>query len=123
MMHSRRCWCLQRVDTTEVLAKMLTETTWTLCSGFTVAGHEEYLFLNDATCEDGAAEFAVVKHVPETDEYLQVESITFSWCDFEKGLRYVREVLAGRYDRSDFSHPVHPRLQTPEQHGRCHLCA
>ena len=32
--------------------------TWTLCSGFYVQGHE-YLFLNDATCEDGAAEFGV----------------------------------------------------------------
>jgi hypothetical protein len=27
MMHSRRCWCLQSVDSAEVLAKMLTETT------------------------------------------------------------------------------------------------
>jgi hypothetical protein len=88
-----------------------------------VAGHEEYLFLNDATCEDGAAEFAVVKHVPGTDEYLQVESITFSWCTYEQALGHVCASLAGRYNHSDFTHSVHPRLHTPEQHSRCPLCA
>ena len=49
------------VESPHVLADMLTTRTWTLCSAFTVAGREEYLFLNDATHEDGAGERAVVK--------------------------------------------------------------
>lgn len=59
MMHSKRRWGLAEIESAETLAKMLTESTWTLCSGFFVAGHPEYLFLNDATHEDGALEMAV----------------------------------------------------------------
>jgi hypothetical protein len=59
MMHSRRRFCVSPVATAAELAHMLTERTWTLCSGFYVVGHENYLFLNDATHEDGAAEFGV----------------------------------------------------------------
>ena len=59
MMHAHRRFCVSPVQSFEELAWMLTERTWTLCSGFYVQGHENYLFLNDATCEDGAGEFAV----------------------------------------------------------------
>src|SRR5438105_3394063 len=64
MMHARR-WCVSAVESPEVLAEMLTGRTMTLCSAFFVAGHPNYLFLNDATCEDGAAEFAVVLLLPD----------------------------------------------------------
>ena len=52
MMHRKRRWVISAVPTMEKLAEMLTQTTWTLCSGFYVEGHP-YLFLNDATHEDG----------------------------------------------------------------------
>jgi hypothetical protein len=65
-MHSSRRWGVGPVIDAQDLARKLTERTWTLCTGFFVAGHEEYLFLNDATSEDSAG-----------------ESITFSWCTFE----------------------------------------
>lgn len=61
LMHDKRRWSVSSVASPEELARMLTERTWTLCSGFTVAGHERYMFLNDATSEDGAGEFGIVK--------------------------------------------------------------
>ena len=59
MMHKNRVHCVGPVASAEELARMLTERTWTLCSGFYVEGHDAYLFLNDSTCEDGAGEFSV----------------------------------------------------------------
>jgi hypothetical protein len=100
---------------------MLTGRIWTLCSAFVVAGHEQYLFLNDATCEDAACEYGVLRFDGST--YLQVESITFSWCDEQKALAFIRQALAGEMDRNDFARPVQPCLEPSEKHGRCPLCA
>jgi hypothetical protein len=101
---------------------MLTERTWTLCSGFTVTGYEDYLFLNDATCEDGGAEFGIIKG-GIVGPHDQVESVTFSWCTFETALKHIRCALAGEYDHSDFRQAVTLRLETSTQHGTCHFCA
>ena len=57
------------------------------------------------------------------DHHVQIESITFSWCAFDQALRFVTEALAGRMDANDFARPVALRLETPEQHKRCPLCA
>lgn len=122
MMHQRRVHCLHTVPTTEELARMLTEKTWTLCSAFVVAGHEDYAFLNDATHEDGAGEYAVIKKLPDGRCH-QVESITFSWCDQKKAQLYIDNSVDGWFDQADFVFQVKPTLQMPEQHGRCHLCA
>lgn len=122
MFHSKRRWCVGSVSSAEELAKKLTSRTWTLCTGFYVEGHSEYLFLNDATSEDGAGEFAVVKAGIGAAEHRQIESITFSWCDHTTALRYIEEALAGAMDGNDFARPVTPRLETPEQH-RCGYCA
>jgi hypothetical protein len=122
MMHSHRVWCLSKVESSHVLAHKLTQHTWTLCSAFFVAGREEYAFLNDATSEDGAGEFAIVKRLPD-GSFLQVESVTFSWCDEAQGLIFIEEALAGKYDGYDFVRPVCPVLQTAQEHGRCRLCA
>jgi hypothetical protein len=110
------------VATAEDLAHKLTERTWTLCSGFSVEGHPEYLFLNDATHEDGAAEYSIVRRIGSA-EYVQIESITFSWCSWQEALRYVQQALAGDMDGNDFARPVTVHLEAPEQHGRCHHCA
>ena len=123
MMHKNRVHCVGPVASAEELARMLTERTWTLCSGFYVAGHENYLFLNDSTCEDGAGEFSVIRGGLGAEQHVQVESITFSWCDFERGLAFIRDAPAGGMDQSDFARPVTLQLETPEQHKRCHLCA
>jgi hypothetical protein len=80
MMHDRRRWVVNAVASAEELAHMLSKRTWTLCSGFYVHGHPDYLFLNDATSENGAGEYAVVKGGME-GPHVQVESVTFSWCE------------------------------------------
>jgi hypothetical protein len=125
MMHERRRWVLNPVASAEELAEMLTQRTWTLCSGFYVVGHQEYLFLNDATCEDGACEYAVIHEAMNAIEHAQIESITFSWCSREIALRYIRQTLAGEYDLTEIVRPINlvGKLDTPEQHKRCHRCA
>lgn len=119
-MHARR-WCVSSVPTPEELAQMLTQRTWTLCSGFIVAGQEDFLFLNDATHEEGAGEWGILKG-GMAGPHTQLESITFSWCDEQKALSFIRQALAGEMNASEFARPVTVRLETPELHGRCHLC-
>ena len=120
MFHSKRRWVVAPVESAEELARMLTEQTWCLCNGFELGG---YCFLNDATHEDGAAEFAIVKKQGPGDQPLQVESITFTWCDCATALGYIRRTLRGEDDDNDFARQVSPLLEPPEQHGRCPLCA
>ena len=123
MFHSSRVWCVSEVASVAELARMLTESTWTLCSGFVIAGHSEYIWLNDALSEDSAVEIAVLKSDQTTGHYLQIESLTISWMEPEKVVEVFSRVVQGEYDVNDFVHRVHPLLQTPEQHGRCPLCA
>lgn len=123
MMHSKRLWGVGSVPSPEDLAWKLTQQTWTLCTGFFCEGHPDYLFLNDATCEDGAAEFGIIRGGLDAKEHIQVESITFSWCSLDKALLLIRQALAGEMDDGEFARPVQLRLEPVEQHGRCHLCA
>ena len=118
MMHKRRVHCVGSVDTAEHLAQKLTGSAWCLCTGFYVEGHPEYLFLSDATHEDGAGEYGVIKKTP--DGFLQVESITFSWCDVPKARDYIERTLRGEFDSQGY--PVKVFLETPEKHS-CGLCA
>jgi hypothetical protein len=119
MMHIRR-WCVHRVATAQELAHILTERTSTLCSAFVVQRHDEYLFLNDATHEDGAGEWGILKANGST--HIQIESITFSWCRTAEALGLIEDALAGHMDHGGLALPVAVRLDTPEQHGRCRLC-
>jgi hypothetical protein len=124
MMHKARRWGINPVATARELAIMLTQRTWTLCSGFYVLGHEEYLFLNDATHEDGAGEFGIVR-VLGPSQWIQVESITFSWCSVEAAEGHISAALAGGFDAHDFTHAIFLRgqLDGPGEHGHCGLCA
>lgn len=119
MMHEQRIWSVTTIESAEELARTLTESSWTLCTAFE---HRGYLFLNDATGADGAQEFAVVKRLGRGN-FLQVESITFGWCTFERALDHIRDVIAGRDDANDFATRVAPRLEPADRHGRCPLCA
>jgi hypothetical protein len=53
----------------------------------------------------------------------QLEAILHSWRAFDQALAYVQDALAGSMDGNDFARPVTLRLETPEQHQRCSLCA
>ena len=119
MFHKSRVWCLGAVGSPEELAEKLTSHSWTLCTGFYIAGFEVYLFLNDATHEDGAFEVGIVKRVP--NGFIQVESVTFSWCQPSKALTCILMAIRGEFDSE--GRPVNVSLQTPEEHKRCHLCA
>lgn len=122
MMHTNRVWCVHEAESTEVLAQQLSEEVWVLCNGVFVRGHPDYLFLNDATCEDGAAEYAVIKGGLGAERHRQIESITFSWCTPDSALAHILRALRGEDDNNDFAYDVTLRLETPEEHGRCIRC-
>lgn len=123
MMHRKRRWSVGPALSPEDLAEKLTQRTWTLCTGFYVEGHPDYLFLNDATHEDGAQEYAVVHWCTFDGKRVgvQIESVTFSWCTEAKALELIRDLLAGQ-DDSAMATECYPVVEPPEQHGRCSLC-
>lgn len=123
MFHSSRMWCVSEVESVAELARMLTNSTWTLCAGFVITGHSDYLWLNDALSEDSAVEIAVVKHDHSTGHHLQIETLTVSWMERERVAEVFESIVKGQYDNNEFVHRVFPLLETPEQHGRCPLCA
>ena len=131
MMHKRRLWTVAYVSTIRDLAEKLTERSWCLCTGFQIGG---YAFLNDATSEDGAQEYAVIR----TDKLLftktdrprnqnervytvdQVESVTASWMDRGEMEEFVTELLQGS---ADFRDPVGwTGTKIMIDHGRGHRC-
>ena len=123
MMHRQRRWGVGPVPSAEDLARNLTERTWTLCTGFFVQGHDDYLFLCDATHEDAAAEYAIVRGRIGSSEYVQLESVTFSWCTLQKALDFVQQAISGQMDGSEFATRMQLKVETLERHQRCHLCA
>ena len=146
MFHDKRCWSVGPVASAAELTEWLCERSWCCCTGFELGN---YLWLNDATSEDGAQEYAVVRKPTEDDPvYRQVESITVSWCKREELLQFVQAIhesqplppveagpVAVAKSRSQFlaaldadpidreATEVQPTIQTPDQHGRCQLCA
>ena len=119
MFHRRRVWCVSTASSAEELADKLASTNWCCCTGFELGG---YLFLNDSTSPDGAQEYAVLKKNGGNNLFIQIESMTFGWCDEPEALEFVRETLAGRYDHNSFAREVVALLETPEEHGRCPHC-
>ena len=119
MLHSKRRWCVTPVNSAEELARKLTETTWCGCTAFRIG---DYLWLNDSTSPDGAQEFAVIKEV-EAGKWVQLESITFGWCDYERSLELILATLNGQDDRNSWRKPVHPVLDAEPDHQRCSRCA
>ena len=119
MLHHNRVWCVHPVESAEELARKLKEATWSSCHAFSLG---DYLWLNDSTSADGAQEYAVLKREDGNGSPMQIESITFSWCDEATSLQYIRDTLDGRDDHHSFRKTVAPVLQTPEEHGHCALC-
>jgi len=75
----------------------------------------------------GAQEYAVCKA-----DGTQIESITFGWMHYGlkygetaagKALAYINAALAGEYDTEDYGRIDLARVETPQTHGRCGLCA
>lgn len=116
MLHKNRNWTILPVGTAEELAEKLTEHTWCGCNGFEYAG---FLFLNDSTSGDGAQEYGIVQNGR------QVETVTFGWMKQEKALDYIRKIVSGPAGSlcEPWGEDLTARIQSPEQHGRCYLCA
>ena len=56
--------------------------------------------------------------------FRQVESVTFGWMSKEEALAYLQSMVDGSVELCEFEFHIHPeQIQTPEEHGRCHLCA
>ena len=110
-------WDYAGLSDDEALAKMLVHQTWCLCTGFRLGG---YLYLNDSTSEDGAAEYAIVKEATG----IQVESITFGWTTDAKAVATIQEISAGKYDRENYGGgPSNSARIESSAHHTCHLCA
>jgi hypothetical protein len=119
VIHQRRLFSVGLIGSPEELAEKLTNHTWTLCTGFEIG---DYLFLNDSFSEDGAQEFAAIKKPTDKGRpFVQVETITFSWCDQPKALDYIRRTMSGEFD--DEGRLIDRlRLDKAEHHGCCPLC-
>lgn len=98
-----------------ILARLLTETYWTLCTAFTIG---EYYFVNDATSEDGAGEWAILRKNPN-GSFDQVETITFGWLKVDKASTYISKILRGGYKT-----PIVKDVEFKTSHvGKCRFCA
>jgi len=56
MFHDTRHWCVSQVESIDELVDKLGNYNWCCCSDFQI---NNVLWLNDATGEDGAQEYAV----------------------------------------------------------------
>lgn len=119
MLHKSRTWCVTAVGSAEELAEKLTQHTWTLCTAFELDG---YVYANDATSADGAQEYAVLRRDGETSEFVQLESITFSWCSEVQALALIRRISAGEINSCQYGWISAGRFETPTEHGRCLHC-
>jgi len=115
MLFEHRRFAVAGVENAEELAEKLTEHSWCCCQGFRLGGH---LFLNDSTGPDGAQEFAVIREA----DHIQVESVTFSWCSQEEALEIIKQAVAGSFTR-EYAKISSQKIETPEEHKRCVLCA
>ncbi|MDB5388253.1 MAG: hypothetical protein JWM11_3899 [Planctomycetaceae bacterium] len=81
MFHHDCIWNVSPRANAEKLARKLTKTTiWCCCTGFALG---EYLWLNESASPDGAQEYGIVKNEIGSGSQVQIESITFGWCNKE----------------------------------------
>lgn len=120
MLHESRIWGIHPASHIESLARDLTQFTWTCCTAFLLG---DYIFANDSTSADGAQEYAVLRDPGAEHPFVQIESITFSWCDENEAIELISRVLAGNYDGEHYGKVQRRRLQTRAEHKTCHLCA
>lgn len=113
MVHKDRIFAITEVETLEKLAGMVTEYTWTLCSGFKCGN---VILLNDSFSENGCQEYVLVLETPEG--LIEAESITVSWCSPERLVEIIEETIKNPFSRKPFDPN---RLDFTKQH-RCYLC-
>jgi hypothetical protein len=109
MMHTGRPFAIRDVSSAEELAELLTQHTWTTCTGFRLGS---WLFLNDSTSADGAQEYAIVR------DGCQYESVTFGWMTQARALDYIDRFIA-----NPIAVPLCTVELKPHPNGSCSRCA
>jgi hypothetical protein len=113
-MHENRRFSISDVLQDELPNKLVNHS-WTCCTGFRCG---PFLFLNDATSEDGAQEYAVVRE----EDGLQVESVTFSWCSLDEAIKIIDRIFAD--EKKGESEPyANVKVLTHPNNISCRLCA
>jgi hypothetical protein len=118
VMHRKRCWGVARKTRVE-LAELLTSMTWTLCTALQTEGGS--IWANDATSEDGAGEYAVLRFLG--GQWRQVESITASWCSRERLLLYAEQADRGEFDSLNYCYGMVEASRIEFDHRPCRHCA
>ena len=118
MLHSQRIWLITPVADPDWFADQLCNRNSVGCQAFALDG---YVFANDSTCGDGAQEYAVLRTGSE-DEFIQIESITFSWCSFAKAREFIACISRGQFDSNHYGVIPRSRFQTRAEHDHCPLC-
>jgi len=99
------------------LAYDLADVTFCGCQGFKI---DNYYLLNDSTGADGAQEYAVFKKVD--NQLIQIESITFSWCNHHEALQYISNILFGKYDNENYKSIDFAERIDNHKNMSCYLC-
>lgn len=90
-MFHNRVWFIAPMNTPQELADYLTKYSSLVgCAGFEHAG---YLYLNDSTSADGAAEYGIVRK----SDLVQIESMTFGWFGNDERWREVEHETRDQY--------------------------
>jgi hypothetical protein len=119
MFHSQRTWSIHSVTDADWLAEQLSNYTFVSCQAFEIGS---YLLANDSTCADGAQEYAILRATTE-EMLIQIESITFSWCNHEKAREYIARIISGEFDSESYDRVMRSRFQSSSDHGHCFHCA
>lgn len=111
MMHINRKFNVMKLESFKALAKILFNGTQCLCTGFQLG---YFIFLNDSFSEDGAQEYAVIKHG------VQIDSLTVSWMESE------RELIDSFNDLATIPSPMVSEIENLkldyEPGHSCYLC-
>ncbi|MGA2669833.1 MAG: hypothetical protein ABSF21_00195 [Dehalococcoidia bacterium] len=145
MFFEKRIYSIQEIETIDDLAENLTQHIWPLCTGFS---HKGLLFLNDSTSEDGAGEWAVL--IPKDkmlDEYeiedfrpvplptkiikanipdgmaIQIESITFGWCNQHEGVECILKCLDYLNGKAPLPFAAPAKINLNHPAGTCRHCS
>lgn len=122
MIHTPRTYSAIQVRDIEELAQRLAQS-WTLCTAFLVEHDgQPFLIANDATSEDGAQEYAVLRVDERHGRAIsarQVDSLTISWMSEDR----IRAGWPEWFAEQPSSRGIVLQVESPARHGRCRFCA
>ena len=113
---------MELVDTADDLAMKLAAGGLPLCTGFAVAAHSRYVFLNDSSVGN-PNHFLVVKKPRAADHAFRIlDGVNFDGLSHEESVAYIAKTFAGPDDYPIFR-VGKTRLERPDQHHNCPYCS